>query len=162
EEKVVPLMGVLAAFVFAGQMINIPVAGGTSGHFLGGALVGALLGPWAGLIVITVVLMIQCFLFQDGGGMALGANVFNMGVLGALGGALLYRAGMNLFPGRRKIFWSGFCAGWFAMVVSAISCTSQLAYSKVVSWSTGFSLIVGIHAALGVVEGLVTGGVLES
>src|SRR5947207_1896771 len=64
EEKAVPLMGVLAAFVFAGQMINIPVAGGTSGHFLGGALVGALLGPWAGLMVMTVVLLVQCLVFQ--------------------------------------------------------------------------------------------------
>src|SRR5438105_2307418 len=91
EEKAVPLMGVLAAFVFAGQMINIPVAGGTSGHFLGGALAGALLGPWAGLMVMSGVLLAQCLLFQDGGVAALGANIFNMGVLGAMGGTIFYR-----------------------------------------------------------------------
>jgi cobalt/nickel transport system permease protein len=162
EEKAIPLMGVLAAFVFAGQMINIPVAGGTSGHFLGGALVGALLGPWAGLIVISVVLMIQCFVFQDGGVAALGANIFNMGVLGAMGGALLYETGRRMFHGRRAAFWSGFWAGWIAMVVSAASCASELALSKVVSWSTGLSVIVGLHTILGFVEGIVTAVVLDS
>src|ERR1700722_18042805 len=66
EEKAIPLMGVLAAFVFAAQMINLPIAGGTSAHLLGGAMVGILLGPWTGLILITLVLLVQCFLFQDG------------------------------------------------------------------------------------------------
>ena len=162
EEKAVPLMGVLAAFIFAAQMINLPVAGGTSGHFLGGALAGALLGPWAGLIVISVVLVIQCFLFQDGGVAALGANIFNMGIVGAMGGALLYRAGTGIFRGRRRMFWSGFWAGWLAMVISAFSCAAQLCLSKVVSWLTGLSLIVGVHAVLGILEGIVTGTVLES
>jgi cobalt/nickel transport system permease protein len=162
EEKAVPLMGVLAAFVFAGQMINIPVAGGTSGHFLGGALVGALLGPWAGLVVISLVLGVQCLIFQDGGIAALGANIFNMGVLGAMGGALLYRLGLRIFTGTRKIFWAGFLAGWWAMVLSAISCAVLLSMSKVVYGTTAFSLIVGIHAILGFIEGTVTGGVLES
>src|SRR5258708_4067186 len=162
EEKAVPLMGVLAAFVFAGQMINIPVAGGTSGHFLGGALAGALLGPWAGLIVMGVVLVVQCFLFQDGGVAALGANIFNMGIIGSMGGAVLYRTMALVFKGSRRIFWSGFFAGWLAMILSSLSCASQLGLSKVVSWSTGFSVIVGVHAVLGLLEGLVTGMVLES
>src|ERR1700739_4888980 len=117
EEKAVPLMGVLAAFIFAAQMINLPIAGGTSGHFLGGALAGALLGPWAGLVIITVVLFVQCFLFQDGGVAALGANIFNMGILGSMGGALLYRGGMRIFRGPRATFVSGFAAGWLAMVL---------------------------------------------
>jgi len=162
EEKAIPLMGVLAAFVFAGQMINIPVAGGTSGHFLGGALVGALLGPWAGLIVMTVVLFVQCFLFQDGGVAALGANIFNMGVIGAMGGAALYRTAVSVFKGPRRVFWSGFFAGWLAMIISSLCCASQLCLSKVVSGSTGFSVIVGVHGVLGLLEGVVTGVVLES
>src|SRR5439155_27224236 len=91
EEKAFPLMGVLSAFVFAAQMVNLPIAGGTSAHFLGAALVGILLGPWAGLTVMTVVLVVQCFLFQDGGVAALGANVFNMGVIGSFGSHFLYR-----------------------------------------------------------------------
>jgi cobalt/nickel transport system permease protein len=162
EEKAVPLMGVLAAFVFAGQLINIPVAGGTSGHFLGGALAGALLGPWAGLTVITVVLMVQCFLFQDGGVAALGANIFNMGILGAMGGSLLYRLGLQTFRGRRRVFWSGFFAGWCAMLIPALSCASELAVSTVVSWTTGMSVIGGVHTLLGLLEAVVTGAVLES
>src|SRR5436190_3913092 len=126
EEKAVPLMGVLAAFVFAGQMINIPVAGGISGHFLGGALAGALLGPWAGLVVVSVVLIVQCVLFQDGGVAALGANIFNMGVLGAMGGAWIYRWGILFFPGNQRVFWSGCLAGWLTMILSSLSCASQL------------------------------------
>src|ERR1700690_2937108 len=85
EEKAVPLMGVLSAFVFAAQMVNVPIAGGVSGHFLGGALMGIILGPWSGLLLMATVLMVQCFLLQDGGMAALGANVFNMGILGSFG-----------------------------------------------------------------------------
>lgn len=162
EEKTIPLMGVLAAFVFAGQMLNIPVAGGTSGHFLGGGLVGALLGPWGGLVVMSVVLMAQCFLFQDGGVAALGANIFNMAVLGAMGGAFLYRAAMLGNHSPKRVFWCGFLAGSVSMLISAISCTVQLVLSHVVSWSAGLSLIVGIHLILGLLEGLVTGSVLQA
>src|SRR6267142_1592600 len=85
EERAVPLMGVLAAFVFAAQMVNLPIAGGVSGHFLGGALVAILLGPWSGLVLMSTVLVVQCLLLQDGGMAALGANVWNMGILGSFG-----------------------------------------------------------------------------
>src|SRR5690349_21906998 len=84
DERRVPLLGVTAAFVFAAQMLNFPVAGGTSGHFLGAALAAILLGPWLACLVMTVVLAGQAFFFADGGITALGANVLNMGVLGAL------------------------------------------------------------------------------
>ncbi len=85
DERRVPLLGVTAAFVFAAQMLNFPVAGGTSGHFLGAALAAVLLGPWLACLVMAVVLVTQAFLFADGGVTALGANVLNMGVVGALG-----------------------------------------------------------------------------
>ena len=78
-------MGVMAAFIFAAQMLNFPVAGGTSGHLLGGALAAVLLGPYAGAIVIAIVLIVQCLVFQDGGLTALGANIFNMSFIGAGG-----------------------------------------------------------------------------
>ena len=81
---VVPLLGVTGAFVFAAQMLNFPVAGGTSGHFLGAALATVLLGPWLACLVLAVVLATQSFVFADGGVSALGANVVNMGVVGAL------------------------------------------------------------------------------
>jgi cobalt/nickel transport system permease protein len=162
EEKAIPLMGVLAAFVFAAQMLNIPVGGGTSGHFLGGALAGALLGPWGGLTVMTVVLIVQCFLFQDGGLAALGTNIFNMGILGAMGGAFIYRTLARIRPQRGGHFAAGFIAGWLAMVVSAVSCASQLAISGVVTWRAGVWFIVGSHALLGFIEGAVTGSVLQA
>ncbi|MFM7440684.1 MAG: energy-coupling factor ABC transporter permease, partial [Snowella sp.] len=91
QDRVVPLMGVCAAFVFAAQMINFPIPGGTSGHLLGGTLVGILLGPWAGSLVMTVVFIVQALLFQDGGLTALGANIFNMGLIGTFGGHYLYK-----------------------------------------------------------------------
>ena len=87
----VPLLGVAAAFVFAAQMLNFPVAGGTSGHLIGATLVAILLGPGAATIVIAAVLLVQCFLFADGGILALGANVFNMALLGVISGYALYR-----------------------------------------------------------------------
>jgi len=87
----VPLLGLAAAFLFAAQMVNFPVAGGTSGHLVGGVLVAALLGPSAAIVVLTTVLIVQCFLFADGGVLALGANVFNMAIIGAAGGYAIYR-----------------------------------------------------------------------
>src|SRR5215213_2454166 len=81
DERRVPLLGVTPAFVFAAQMLNFPVAGGTSGHFMGAALAALLLGPWLACLVLAVVLLVQAFLFADGGVSALGANVLNMGVV---------------------------------------------------------------------------------
>jgi cobalt/nickel transport system permease protein len=162
EEKAIPLMGVLSAFVFAAQMINLPIAGGTSAHFLGAALVGVLLGPWAGLTVITVVLVVQCFLFQDGGVAALGANVFNMGVIGSLGSYFLYRVFSRLQKGPGAVFWSGFWAAWITVFVSSVSCATMLVVSGVVSWKVGLAVISGVHAVLGLLEGVVTGTVLQA
>src|SRR5271157_2966654 len=97
----VPLMGLAGAFVFAAQMVNFPVAGGTSGHLIGGVLVAALLGPAAALVVLTTVLIVQCFLFADGGVLALGANIFNMGIVGGVGGYWIYRLVCGALPGTR-------------------------------------------------------------
>ena len=96
----VPLLGLAAAFIFAGQMLNFPVAGGTSGHLVGSVLAAALLGPGAAVIALTAVLVVQCFVFADGGVLALGANIFNMGVIGALVGYALYRLVYRQLGGR--------------------------------------------------------------
>jgi cobalt/nickel transport system permease protein len=163
EEKAIPLMGVLSAFVFAAQLVNLPIGGGVSAHFLGGALVGILLGPWSGLTVMAVVLVVQCFLFQDGGLAALGANVFNMGILGSFAAYGLNRGLRRITPqGPRSLFWSGFAVAWLTIVLSALSCASFLSLSGVVPWSFSLSLIGGVHAILGILEGLVTGTVLVS
>jgi len=162
EERAIPLMGVLAAFVFAAQMINLPIGGGTSAHFLGGTLVGILLGPWAGLVLLAVVLIVQCFLFQDGGVAALGANIFNMGIIGSLLSAYLYRGLVRGLKIKSPMFWSGFLASWVSISFSAIACTAELASSRVISWRVGLYIIVGTHFLLGFLEGLVTGTILES
>ena len=162
EDRAIPLMGVLSAFVFAAQMVNLPIAGGTSAHFLGAALVGILLGPCAGLTVITVVLVVKCFLFQDGGAAALGANVFAMGVIGSIGSYALYHAFGRLKKGSVGVFWRGFWAAWITVVLSSVCCASMLAFSGIVSWKLGLSVIGGVHAVLGLLEGVVTGTVLEA
>ena len=101
KDRMVPLMGVLSAFIFAAQMINFPVMGGTSGHLLGGVLAAVLLGPWAGAVVIACVLIFQCLVFQDGGLTALGANILNMALAGTLGGYFMYRVMAKLLGGRK-------------------------------------------------------------
>ena len=103
DDRVVPLLGVTGAFVFAAQMLNFPVAGGTSGHFLGAALATVLLGPWLACLVLAVVLATQCFVFADGGISALGANVMNMGVVGALATGGLMLAARRVLPRRRGV-----------------------------------------------------------
>jgi cobalt/nickel transport system permease protein len=162
EERAIPLMGVLSAFVFAAQMINLPIAGGTSAHFLGAALVGILLGPWAGLTIMLVVLMVQCFLFQDGGVAALGANVFDMGIIASMSSYYLFRAFQQMMAGPGAIFWSGFWSAWITIIVSSLSCSTMLALSGAVTWKLGFSVIGGVHAILGILEGIITGTVLQA
>src|ERR687898_3519238 len=103
DDRVVPLLGVTGAFVFAAQMLNFPVAGGTSGHFLGAALATVLLGPWLACLVLAVVLATQSFMFADGGVSALGANVVNMGLLGALVAGGLMLAARRVLPRRRGV-----------------------------------------------------------
>ena len=105
-EREVPLLGMTAAFIFAAQMLNFPVAGGTSGHFLGATLAAVLLGPLNACLVMAIVLLIQCLGFADGGLTTLGANLFNMGIVGAVGGWLLFRALRAILPRSRRGFLS--------------------------------------------------------
>src|ERR1035437_1588975 len=129
----VPLMGLAAAFIFAAQMLNFPVAGGTSGHLVGGVLVAALLGPSAAIVVLTTVLIVQCFLFADGGVLALGANVFNMAIVGAAGGYAIYRVVCRVLPGTRGQVAAVAFAGWCSTVLASVSCAGQLAWIQL-SW----------------------------
>lgn len=156
----VPLMGVTAAFVFAAQMLNFPVAGGTSGHLIGGVLAAALVGPAAAVIVMTSVLIVQCLLFQDGGLTALGANVFNMALVGTLVGAVLYRLLRRIGTGTRGIVFAAMLAGWVSTMTAALACAGQLAWSGTVQPSLAFPAMTGIHALIGLGEGLITALVL--
>ena len=152
----VPLLGLAAAFLFAAQMVNFPVAGGTSGHLIGGALVAALLGPSAAVVVVTTVLIVQCFLFADGGVTALGANIFNMGILNAVGGYLVYWLVGRWLPGPRGQVTALAFASWCGTVAAAVSCAGQLAWSDTVSWSVGFPAMTGVHMLIGLGEGLIS------
>jgi cobalt/nickel transport system permease protein len=152
----VPLLGLAAAFLFAAQMVNFPVAGGTSGHLVGGVLVAALLGPGAAVVVVTAVLIVQCFLFADGGVMALGANIFNMGVIDGVGGYLIFRIVCAALPGPRGRVTAVAFAGWCATVIAAMSCAGQLAWSGTVPWSSAFPAMAGVHMLIGIGEGLIS------
>ena len=152
----VPLLGLAAAFLFAAQMVNFPVAGGTSGHLVGGVLVAALLGPSAAIVVLTTVLIVQCFLFADGGVLALGANVFNMGIVGAAGGYAIYRLVRGWLPGTRGQVAAVAFAGWCSTVLASICCAGELAWSGTVAWPAGFAAMAGVHMVIGIGEGLIS------
>jgi cobalt/nickel transport system permease protein len=157
DERRVPLLGVTAAFVFAVQMLNFPVAGGTSGHFLGAGLAAILLGPWIACLVMSVVLITQSFVFADGGVTALGANVLNMGVVGALvvGGLML--AARRVLPNRRGAFLAVAGAGaWLAVVAGSAACALELAISGTVPLGTVLPAMLGVHVLIGVGEAVIT------
>lgn len=156
-ERQIPLMGILAAFVFAAQMINFPVAGGTSGHLLGGMLIAALLGPWAAVLVMTCVLGVQGLLFQDGGLLALGFNVVNMGIVGGFVGYAAYvlvrrLAGTSPLAG---LIGAGVGA-WLSVVIASAACALELAVSGTSPLEVALPAMLGVHALIGIGEALIT------
>jgi len=169
DDRRIPLTGLVAAFVFAAQMVNFPVAAGTSGHLLGGVLAAVLLGPWLGSIVITVVLVVQALIFADGGLSALGLNVFNMAVIGAIGGWFLYRLLIGLLPSRSGSvpIAAGVAAG-ISVVLASLGFAVQYAIGGEGAASVGTvaAAMVGVHLLIGIGEGVITalvvGAVLAS
>ncbi len=160
-ERQVPLMGVLAAAIFAGQMLNFTVAGGTSGHLMGAALASILLGPWAAILVMTSVVSIQALIFQDGGLLVLGANIFNMGIVGVAVSYAFYRTVLRIAGERRlSMFVGGFLAAWASIVVASLAVALQLASSGTSPANLAIPAMAGIHALIGVGEGLITVGAL--
>lgn len=160
-EMQVPLMGVVGAFVFAAQMLNFPVAGGTSGHFLGAALALVLLGPWAGPLVIAAVLVVQSLLFQDGGILALGANILNMGGVGIVTAYAILRLGAGLAAqGRWQRLAVTFVAAWASVLVASLACSVELALSGSADWGVVLTAMGSVHAIIGIGEGLITAAAL--
>lgn len=153
-ERQIPLMGIMAAFIFAGQMINFPVAGGTSGHFLGGALAAIVLGPWAGMLVMTAVIGLQALLFQDGGLVVMGANIFNMGLVTALVGYGLYRSVAG--QGRRVRLAVAGAAAWLSVMGGALFTGLQLWLSGTSPLEIVMPAMLGVHVFIGVGEALIT------
>ncbi len=161
RERQVPLMGVLAAVIFAGQMLNFSVAGGTSGHLVGAALASILLGPWPAVLVLTSVISVQALVFQDGGLLALGANLFNMAVAGVFIAWGIYRLLVRILPrARASRLLAGFTAAWASTVGSALLAALELALSGTSPANIAIPAMGGIHALIGIGEGLITAGAL--
>lgn len=159
DERQVPMIGLTASFVFAGQMLNFPVAAGTSGHLLGGVLAAVLVGPWAGALAVTVVLVVQALLFADGGLSALGLNVVNMALVGALGGWVLFRLVRSVLPRTRSgvVVASAVAAGLTPALAAAAFCAQYaLGGNGAVGLGTVVTSMLGVHLLIGVGEGLIT------
>lgn len=161
-EREVPVMGVLAAAIFAGQMLNFTIAGGTSGHLMGAALATILLGPWASILVLTAVVSVQALIFQDGGLVVLGANIFNMGIVGSFVSYFIYRIFHRLAKGEKwGIFAGGFLAAWSSIVIASLTVALQLAISGTSPAGIAIPTMSGIHMIIGIGEGLITVGALS-
>ena len=161
RERQIPVMGVLAAFIFAAQAVNFPVAAGTSGHLIGAALAAIVLGPWGGLLVMTAVVAVQALLFQDGGLIVMGWNIVNMGALGALSGYAAYRLTLRGVGGHRAgRLAAGFAAAWVSVEVGAMAAAVELAVSGTAALSLALPAMAGVHALIGVGEGIITVGAL--
>jgi cobalt/nickel transport system permease protein len=158
QERQAPLAGLVAAYIFAVQMLNFPVAAGTSGHLLGGVLAAVLVGPWAGCICVAVVLVVQS-LFADGGLTALGLNITNMAVLGVLGGWAVFRLLRRALPASKPsvVVSSGIAAG-ISVVLAAAAFVLEYALGGAGGAPVGTVLaaMVGVHTLIGIGEGIIT------
>src|SRR3954447_18751649 len=161
-ERTTVLMGIMAAFVFAAQMVKFPVAPGVAGHLLGGVLAAVMLGPWAGAGVIGAVLIVQCLLFGDGGLTALGANFLNMGLIGAVGGYAIYAPIRRAIGGPAGVLIGAMVAAWFSVLLASGAFAVELAFSSGWGhfWQT-LSWMALVHAGIGLGEAIVTGLVLR-
>ena len=153
DEKRIPLLAVLAAGIFAIMSMNMPIPFGTSGHMVGGALVAIVfMAPEAAVLVFTAVLLIQALFFGDGGITALGANVFNMAIVGGF-------VGLYTFKGLKDVigkYPSIFLAAWLATLVAAVVCAIEMAIAGTFPLSVGVASMALYHAFIGIIEGVLT------
>ena len=159
DEKTAPLAGLTATFIFAVQMLNFPVAAGTSGHLLGGALAAVLVGPWAASLALTVVLLMQALLFADGGLTALGLNVFNMSLIGVWVGYLIFTLVKKLLPkNKSSISVAAFLAGLISVPFAAAGFVLQYAIGGTATFSISqvLTAMLGTHSLIGIGEGVIT------
>jgi cobalt/nickel transport system permease protein len=159
DDRTAPMAGLVTAFVFAVQMINFPILPGASGHLLGGALVSILVGPWVGTLCIAIVLVVQALLFADGGLTALGANITNMALIGVFVG---YAVALAMRPLARRsrggLLSTAFLAAFVGTVVASLGFVLEYAVGGAGATSLGtvFTLMVGLHALIGIGEGVIT------
>lgn len=158
EQPAVPIMGVMAAFIFAAQMVNFPLLGAAaSGHLIGGALAAYLFGFWPSTLIMTTVVAIQALVFQDGGISVLGINILNMAIIAPLVASIIYKLlGKSKLPVTVLVF----IAGWASVFVASAFAAFQLGASNVVSFSLAFKTLLLWHAIIGIGEGLITSAVV--
>lgn len=159
DEKVAPLAGLAAVFIFAMQMINFPVAAGTSGHLIGGALAAILIGPWAGVLAVTVVLFVQALFFADGGLIALGLNVINLSVIATLGSWYVFKLLQKILPKNRIGFLTATAiAAYISVPLSAVGFSIQFAIggTAAIELSKVLIAMIGVHAVIGIGEAIIT------
>jgi cobalt/nickel transport system permease protein len=163
QPHTVPLLATTGAFVFAAQMLNFPIGGGTSGHFLGAAAVTALLGPWRACLVMTLVVTLQAMVFNDGGLTALGTNICNMAVLGCFASFAIMRALRLMLPaGRVGYLTAASLAAWASVIVASGACALELALSGTSPLFLVLPAMLATHAVIGVGEALITATVLSA
>ncbi|MBU1062374.1 MAG: energy-coupling factor ABC transporter permease [Candidatus Omnitrophica bacterium] len=156
REKMIPLMGVMSAFIFAVQMLNFPIAAGTSGHLLGGVLAAVLLGPYGGAVVLAVVLSIQCLVFQDGGLTALGANMFNMSFIGSMGGYVIYNSIRRIIGNNKGVLIGTALAAWLSVVLASVFCAVELAISGTSPLQVVLPAMALVHILIGIGEAIIS------
>ncbi len=154
-------MATIGSLIFSSQMINFTIGDGTSGHLLGGVLAALILGPFEALLVMTAILSVQAFMFGDGGILALGANIFNMGIVGVLGGYYYFKFLTKSAKDLKKVFLkSAFVAAWLSVVFAAVAVSIEIAFSGTKSLSIVLPAMTLTHIAIGFMEGGITVGVL--
>lgn len=164
DDRTAPLAGLTAVFIFAAQMLNFPVAAGTSGHLLGGALAAILVGPWVAMLVVTVVLTVQALLFADGGLTALGINILNMAVVTAVVGWLVFRVGVRFVQTPRGAAMIAGVAAFLSVPAAAMAFTLEYALGGTapVSLTAVAAAMGGVHLLIGIGEGVITGLVVAA
>ncbi len=165
DDRTAPMAGLVATFVFAAQMLNFPVGGGTSGHLLGGALAAVLVGPWTGLLAVSVVLMVQALLLADGGVTALGTNVTLIGIVGVGVGWLVFRGLQAVLPNRVGLVAPLAAVAAFVSVPVAASAFVGLyavGGAAPVPLDTLLTAMLGVHTLIGLGEAAITGLVVGS
>ena len=160
KAKVIALMGIICALIFALQMLNFTIPGGTSGHLLGGALAAIVLGPHAGVIIIAVVLIVQAFVFMDGGVVALGANIFNMAIVGVYGSYLIYWLISKISKSKIIFFTAVALASWLSVVIASFFAALELGISGTYAMGITLKAMVGVHSIIGIGEAVITVAVI--
>jgi cobalt/nickel transport system permease protein len=167
DDRTAPLAGLVATFVFAAQMLNFPVGAGTSGHLMGGALAAVLVGPWTGILSLSVVLLVQSLLFADGGVTALGTNIVLIGIVGVVAGWLSFRGLQAVLPKRVGLVAPLAALGALLSVPAAalvfvglyaVGGTAPIPLDDLTTAMLGWHLLIGIGEA--VITGLVVGSIV--